>query len=376
MRVLDVLKARPPIYRQPTARVFASRFRLRGKRSAPKRWVLKGVPFDEAKHPRGYHGRFGHGIGHALVMAADSLSANTGSDGRLIPERRALHDSIVAKVLSGHAESANPHALFLGGGTASGKSTVVKRLGNIGAVIDGDALKAELPEYRAKIEAGESGAAAYVHEESSVLAKRITQEASRQHLDFALDGTGDSSIEKLRAKVVTARAAGHEVRALYVTTDTNTAMERAARRAERTGRLVPPRAIREIHASVSRTFPQAVAEDLFDTVELWDTTTDPPVLVGHKTKGSMWAVLDRGAWARFVSKGRVTKAIAMTDGEAAVRLTQTAASGLSFAAAGVTDGPAVRAMWRDISAEVTQAVEAGYVVSIPWDYTIEPMGSR
>jgi predicted ABC-type ATPase len=85
--------------------------------------------------------------------------------------------------------------------------------------------------------------------------------------------------------------------------DTDEAVSRAMKRAEKTGRMVPETTIRQIHGSVSDTFKKAVDHDLFDTAELWDNNGKAPRLIGEKKAGGSWTVHDQGAWQRFLDKG-------------------------------------------------------------------------
>ena len=83
---------------------------------------------------RDWHGRWGSGGGRPAAAApsaavpmggaVDSLAAHTLPDGQLDPAREALHQRIVAEALAHHQPKEHPTALFLGGGTASGKSTI------------------------------------------------------------------------------------------------------------------------------------------------------------------------------------------------------------------------------------------------------------
>lgn len=236
--------------------------------------------------------------------AADSLDLHTDkSTGKLTPKRAALHDKIVNDTLAGHESKGKPVATFLGGGSASGKSTIMKdSAGKL--VIDADAMKARLPEYQKMMKSGDKRAAAFAHGESSHLTNRALEEAAKRKVDFTLDGTGDSSYEKLKKKVDAARAGGHAIDAKYVTVDTEEAIKRSNKRAARTGRKVPESAIRAIHAGVSRTFKDAVDHNLFDTAELWDNNGREPKLIGRKLADGPFQVHDRAAWEKFLAKGQ------------------------------------------------------------------------
>jgi hypothetical protein len=66
---------------------------------------------------------------------------------------------------------------------------------------------------------------------------------------------------------------------------------------------VPDKAIREIHAAVSRTAVDAVKAGLFDTFELWDTNGKNPVKIAEAV-GTELKIHDRKAWDKFVAKGK------------------------------------------------------------------------
>lgn len=230
----------------------------------------------------------------------DTLGMHT-RNGEITPEREALHRQIVDKILAGHQPSSHPVATFFGGGSASGKSSLHPHVED-SAKIDADAIKGELPEYRDMLEKGDSRAAALTHEESSLIAKKAVAEAERRRLNYVLDGTGDTAFDKMAAKVVSARRSGYGVHAKYVTVDTEEAVRRAKKRAERTGRMVPETTIRAIHSSVSDTLAEALDKKLFDSVQLLDNN-GPSARTILVQDASGRHVLDPAAYDRFLAKG-------------------------------------------------------------------------
>ena len=234
--------------------------------------------------------------------AKDTLEKYQNPDGTFTPERTALHQSVINDILAGHQPQEHPVATFFGGGPASGKSTALEATAPDAAVIDPDAIKARLPEYQQMLDAKDPQAAQYVHEESSLLAKRAMAEAQKRRINYVLDGTGDSSVDKLAAKVNGARRAGYMTDGKYVTVDTNTAVQRAMDRAKATGRMVPESVIRETHKAVSDTYPKAMKMGLFDRTELWDTSAAHPALVASREPGGQFTVHDPQAWQRFTAK--------------------------------------------------------------------------
>ena len=238
----------------------------------------------------------------AAVQAKSTLEKYTRPDGTLDPERQRLHDQIVEHALAGHQPQPHPVATFFGGGPASGKSALQADTPD-NVRIDADAIKQMLPEYQQMLHAADARAAAYVHEESSALAKRIANEAQRRRYNYIHDGTGDTSFQKMAAKVAKARAAGYSAAGKYVTVDTDTAVQRARKRSERTGRMVPESVIRAIHACVSDTFAQAADQQLFDTLELLDNNEAGGRKVIARDDGAGLRVPDPAAYDRFLAKG-------------------------------------------------------------------------
>jgi predicted ABC-type ATPase len=229
-------------------------------------------------------------------------------------ERMLLHSLIIAESVNGIPESSNPTFHMLGGGPASGKTTFLKsgqtevpdrdRAVHISA----DDVKEGFPEMNrmrySKIDGDFFGAAAFTHEESSMLAKRIQSRAILENKDVVLDGTGDSSIKKLSGKVEEARQKGYKVNGTYINIPTETAWERATARAlGESKRFVPESVVRGTHSDVSRTFPQAISAGLFEKVSLYDNSGSTPRLVGSGTRSS-FNVVDQSAYNEFLEKGR------------------------------------------------------------------------
>lgn len=278
-----------------------------------------------AKHLAGKHDQATHARGGARPMhpgppldakqvalfKGGSAEAHLVPDGkggvRFSDERQALHDQIVADATAGIPSQDNPRFVMMGGGPASGKSSILGKDGvdvpgeKDGVHVDSDGVKGKLPEYQAMVGAGDPGAAAFSHEESSYLAKRIQAQAfaNRQHV--VLDGTGDSSTDSVRGKIDAARLSGYRVEANYVTVDTDVAVARAGSRAGRTGRVVPETVIRSTHAGVSRTFPEVAGD--FDQVNLFDNNGSTPRLIASGRRGSNLQVLDTAAYGSFLAKG-------------------------------------------------------------------------
>ena len=209
-------------------------------------------------------------------LASDSLAKYTDADGKLTEARELLHKKIIDDHFEGMTKpSGQATFTVMGGGSAAGKSTMIKSgaatLPKGSVMVDSDAIKAKLPDYQEMIKAGKTAqAAAYVHEESSALAKRIMNIANKEGYNVVLDGTGDGSVKSLTKKIMSAKQAGLKVEGIYATVPTNVAVERSMARAAKTGRTVPTEIIKGTHKKVSQILPECA--ELFDDVKLFDTT--------------------------------------------------------------------------------------------------------
>lgn len=230
------------------------------------------------------------------------------------PERQALHDEIVNRALAGIPPSANPTFYVMGGGPAAGKSSMLAA-GSVNVpphgeeagqdaravLVNADEVKGQIPEYAEMLSGDQAkAAAAFAHEESSYVAKRIQQAAFEGKQDVVLDGTGDSSVASVNGKITNARENGYRVVGNYATVPTDVAVERAAARGERTGRHVPETVIRSTHRDVSKVFPQVAGS--FDEVNLWDTSSREPQLLARGGNGSL-TIENEAGWQAFLAKG-------------------------------------------------------------------------
>ena len=264
---------------------------------------LSRAGWDPARHPRDRRGEFAH-TGEAAATEIRDTQAIHKVGGSYTPQRAELHKKIIAGVMAGHSGGhGRPKATFLGGGPAAGKSTVMPKAS--GAVlIDPDAIKEQLPEYRQMIAAKHPGAAAHVHEESSDIAHQLRDAVQSGHYDFTLDGTGDTDYAKMAAKIDAARAAGYQTHGAYVTIPTDEAVRRAKERAKQTGRMVPETVIRAVHASVSDVLPRLLADNKLDSMDLWDNSGPKPVLIAQKLPGKTLVISDHKAWDAFLAKAK------------------------------------------------------------------------
>jgi predicted ABC-type ATPase len=232
-----------------------------------------------------------------------SSSAMHQRGGVWTDERRELHAEIYDKLLTGAEPVSNPVFVLLGGGSASGKSTLTA--GGLAEIpgsivrVDSDQIKAMLPEY-AEASGKDARAAAFVHDESAYMAKELAAIASGRGYNTMLDGTGNGSEGGLAGKVGIARDRGMKVVAVYATTDLDTALKRNAERAKTDGRMVPNSFLRYSHSQVSALFPRFVANGSFDEAHLYDTTGDAKKIATYQN-GSL-EVHDPKAYRKFLDK--------------------------------------------------------------------------
>lgn len=236
-----------------------------------------------------------------------SLAKYIDENGNLTPEREELHKEIVRKFLDGVEkvpEGEQQTFYMLGGGSGAGKSTVRKSAESgmpddkKAVTVDADAVKGMLPEYQQMVKAGDSRAAAFAHEESSALAKRINTVAQENNYHVVYDGTGDGSVGSVMKKLNEAKANGLVTEGLYVTIPPQVAKQRAEQRFQRTGRRVPDSVIEGTHRGVSKILPE-VAEH-FDNVRLF-SNIDKPRLIAQGGNGKKLTAIDEGAYQDFLA---------------------------------------------------------------------------
>jgi len=166
----------------------------------------------------------------------------------------------------------------------------------------GDDIKLLLPEYQKWAGDIGPGSAAYVHEESSYLSKQIAAKAAEGNYNLLMDGTGDNSMESLASKVDAMSVNGQETWGVYVTVDMDTAVARNEQRYKDTGRRVPAAVFRSTHAAVSRLFPSIAAANIFDHLQLYDTSSGSAKLIGSGTREHGFVINDAKAYQRFLDK--------------------------------------------------------------------------
>lgn len=203
-------------------------------------------------------------------------------DGKYKPERSLDHDAIqytFMKDARKPAEGQKPRAVFMAGGSGSGKGSLLgKQVDGIytGGVIDApeyavninpDDIKEMFDETQILREANDPRWATLAHEESSDVSKMLWDQAEAAGYPYVIDGTGDAAPGKFVDKVRRAERAGWETNVVFVDIPTDEAVRRAKIREQQTGRRVSETAIRDIHHNVTQRHIEW--RDEIDNWEVW-----------------------------------------------------------------------------------------------------------
>lgn len=223
---------------------------------------------------------------------------------RYTEERRRLHMEIVRRI----AEKADgnpagaPIAILIGGGTASGKTTLRKVLVQRelekrrikAALIDPDELKEHIPEYKRFQRTDPKRAASLVHRESCDIGALLLMRLMVERKCFIYEGTMARTKRYMRL-VEHLREAGYKIKVFVADIPLRKAKRRAVKRARRTGRTVPTRVIEATHRLVPRTL-EAI-KDRVDGYWVYDMETGPKLIASK-------AYVDTERYARFLKKGK------------------------------------------------------------------------
>lgn len=176
--------------------------------------------------------------------------------GKYTEERQVLHRAILSRFLQGiDEERTNREILFMGGGAAAGKSTMLRT--GVTAKPDGsvlinpDAIKGMIPEYNELIRLKDPGAAAAVHEESSDIGKMLMAMATGRGMNVTVD-----KVKIKEQEINHAQNLGYKARGAVATISINEAKKRAKKRGEDTGRFVGDQTLTDGHREVVRGFPE------------------------------------------------------------------------------------------------------------------------
>lgn len=196
-------------------------------------------------------------------------------------ERLSIHQDIIKNLTEGLSPAHNqPLAIFLGGGSASGKSSISKLLiqsfkedNESVMIIDSDEIKARLPEYAQLQQQDPKKTASILHDESSDISEKLYAKCLDDKVNLIFDGTMKNT-EKYTRFIDQAKSLGYQVSGVVVDVSLEEAYRRAERRFETKGRLVPAEIIKQSHELVPVTFYEI--KDKLDSFYLYDTSERHP----------------------------------------------------------------------------------------------------
>ena len=212
--------------------------------------------------------------------------------------RKKLQQKWIDKFLAKGEVSDKPVVWLTGGGGASGKGTVLKKLQKEGVIkekgfvhIDADEIKKKIPEYNKINDSGDYRGAAVVHKESSYVSKELIRQATAQRKNMIIDKTLGNP-EKALKMIKTLKAKGYDVRLLGVTIDPSEALIRALERFYGSGRLVPANRILKAHKGFNANFEQYAKA--VDGAFLYDNSVKPTKI--YKSKGNEIEIVSKSEY--------------------------------------------------------------------------------
>lgn len=227
-------------------------------------------------------------------------------NGVYTPERALLHDNIIKELMREVPHTSKRKNYMLGGGSGNGKSTLVNsgKLPHPKGIltVDSDAIKSLIPEYEAMIANGDTLGAGLVHEESSMLSKRLIRTTQKFKHDFVLDGVNDGTIDKLMKKIKGYKSTGSTLRADYCSLDTDLSLKLAKNRAKKTGRTVPRKVVLDSNREVSNLVPELIKRNAVDELYLWDTNIEGNARLILKQINGKLTIYDQKLYDKFLAK--------------------------------------------------------------------------
>lgn len=221
------------------------------------------------------------------------------------PFRKQLHQEIFAGFLEkaqSVPEGHQPTAIVTMGGPGSGKSSMLEflqvdsGLEHKAVLIDADAIKEKLPEYKKAVEKRYKTAAGMVHQESTELATSLRAQALAARKNMIVDQTG-ANTEKLLGIVNELKAAGYKIHVVMPHLPVKEALGRVASRAEKVGRWVDTEIVEYIHKKVPHNVSKVVPHA--DSFDLLDNSGDPPPRLVYQKRGEDHTHHDPKTMAKF-----------------------------------------------------------------------------
>lgn len=230
------------------------------------------------------------------------------SFGKYTKERfNEVHRPVIDRIIASAdtpPKGKKPVCFLYGGGSASGKSTVVSNVvdpvinssGLKFARLDCDELKNDIPEYEFFKSQDAATAAGRVHRESSDLCNECIDALMRRKKCFTFDGVM-GNYKRYKEIIGDLKHHGYEVHIVAADIPTDLAVERANLRE----RKIDEKIIRGAHKDFAGAFPQIMKLPV-DSFSLYDNSQPPgePIKCIVNSDG----VQDPELYKRFLQKGR------------------------------------------------------------------------
>ncbi|MCW9718872.1 zeta toxin family protein [Avibacterium sp. 21-599] len=199
------------------------------------------------------------------------------------------------------SDSNDSIAVFVGGGSCSGKSTIrrdlIESFDNALIVVDSDHLKEIIPEYNELFLSYGFKTASIVHNESSHMAKLLTDKIIKECNNFLYDGTLKNT-EKYEILFSLLRKHHYKISLHIVDCDIELAIRRNKARALKESRVVPDKIIRESHQKIANSF--LVLKNLVDEWVLYNTNGEAPIIIA----ASGTKIKEESLYQAFLAKGK------------------------------------------------------------------------
>jgi len=185
------------------------------------------------------------GINHNYNKGIDTQNEYKMPNGEYTPERKKLHDEIIANFLQGVPSTKKPKAILVAGVPGSGKTSTLKELYNLNkyAYINADDIKELIPEYKGYN-------APLIHHESTDIEKRLIKKAIKQNKSIMIDKTF-KNMSKAKRILSSLKRKGYNIQMIATQLPTHKSIERAHSRFMKTGRYVPYEMIGEYAPQVN-----------------------------------------------------------------------------------------------------------------------------
>lgn len=231
-----------------------------------------------------------------------------GRQGRYSDKRfQSVHQPIIQEMLQSADKppaGKKPICILYGGGSASGKSTVINNIikpelqktGLKFAELDCDALKERIPEFSMFFQEDEVTAFMRVHRESSDITNECIKALVQDGRCFSWDGCMGNA-KRYSTLIGYLKQANYEIHVVGVTVPTDLAIQRAKGRK----RQVPDHVIRRNHADFAKAFPQVIKMGV-DSFSLYDNSQ--PQGQPNKCIMNSDGIQDHKLYDSFLQKGR------------------------------------------------------------------------